>query len=106
MNVLDLQRLTVLDPDGGLGLVDKVVASFLRDAVSAIEAIRAAHERGDRAQIARLAHTLRGASLNVGAERLARCCGELEHGGGSIDSLDPELREIRQALERRRESVA
>jgi hypothetical protein len=51
--------------------------------------LRVAIGRADHADLARLAHTLRGAAINVGATRLAAAAGALEHSapGAAADAI-------------------
>ncbi len=57
----------------------ELIGLFLADAPRHLEGIRAAATVGDRQGLVMAAHTLKGASAHVGAERLRGACEALEH---------------------------
>ena len=65
----------------------ELVGTYLEDADSQLDAMRAAAERGSADDMIRPAHSLKGNSLNVGAEQLAELCRQLEADGrsGTVD---------------------
>ncbi|MGC9671443.1 response regulator [Planosporangium sp. 12N6] len=80
-----------VDPDGlldagvleelremGPAFVDRVLNSYLRNAPDTAAAIAAAAARDDLAELARLAHKLRGSSGTLAGRQLAATCGALE----------------------------
>ncbi len=80
---------------------------FLEDVGSGLAVLRKAAEEGDAPSVERTAHTLKGASGNMGALGMARTCAELEEAGGSGDlsrvpellaRLDAEFERVRQEL--------
>jgi CheY-like chemotaxis protein/HPt (histidine-containing phosphotransfer) domain-containing protein len=75
----------ILDPAGLLGAgvaispqYREIVDLFLEEVPRRLDALGAAATRGDRAQVARLAHTLAGSASSLGASRLAVACAGLE----------------------------
>lgn len=108
--VLDAQVVDRLDRLGvaaGEDLMGQLAALFLSDAEARMAALRQAMARGDAAAVVRSAHTLSGASANVGASALARLCstlaadgavGDLGGGDALLDALADELGRVRQAL--------
>jgi HPt (histidine-containing phosphotransfer) domain-containing protein len=99
----------VLDPAGLLGASAtlspahrEVVDLFLAEAPRRLDALGGALGRGDRAESARLAHTLAGSASSLGAGRLAAACADLE--ALARDDLQPsqrlavQLDAVRQAL--------
>ena len=78
--VLDSERFAVLrDLDAGDGdLIGTLVHEFLTDGTQLLAAIRDAIAEGDPQAVERSGHTLKGASANLGAVRLARVCGKIE----------------------------
>jgi HPt (histidine-containing phosphotransfer) domain-containing protein len=67
----------------------KILASFEESLAECTNAIRAAAERGDHAEVRRIAHFLKGSSATLGAARLQAICERLQHSGRE---LDPDLR--------------
>ena len=59
-------------------LVRSIAASFLERSVGLVVTLRQALADGDGALAQRCAHTLRGASANVGASRVATACEQVE----------------------------
>jgi HPt (histidine-containing phosphotransfer) domain-containing protein len=77
---LDPDRLAVLrELDGGDGsLLNAVVSEFVGESTRQLVDVSTALRQGDPQLIERTAHSLRGASSNLGATTLADLCGELE----------------------------
>jgi len=77
---LDPERLATLrELDGGDGeLLNAVVSEFVGDSTRQLVDVSTAVRQGDPDLVVRTAHTLRGASANLGATTLADLCGELE----------------------------
>ena len=90
------------------GLLDQVVALYVRDTPGQLEALRRAAERGEAATLAEVAHSLKGSSALLGATALAARAAELQgmgdagalHGApAAVDALEQELGYVRTALE-------
>ncbi|WP_367325983.1 response regulator [Streptomyces sp. HUAS ZL42] len=64
-------------------LVDRLVDHFLTRAPEMTGALFHALDRHDTRDIAKLAHSLKGAAGNLGAQSLADCCQELEQHAGA-----------------------
>ncbi|MDQ1535467.1 MAG: two-component system, sensor histidine kinase and response regulator, partial [Actinomycetota bacterium] len=77
---LDPERLATLrELDGGDGeLLNAVVSGFVGDSTRQLVDVSTALRQGDPGSVERTAHSLRGASANLGATTLADLCGELE----------------------------
>jgi CheY-like chemotaxis protein/HPt (histidine-containing phosphotransfer) domain-containing protein len=109
--VLDVQaveRLERLGESAGEDLLGELAPLFLTDADARVAALREAISRDDAAAVVRSAHTLSGASANLGATVLARLCatlaadgsvGDLTDGEVLLDTLEDELERVRGALE-------
>jgi two-component system, sensor histidine kinase and response regulator len=109
-DVLDpaiLAGLRELEGSGGPGALDELVDSFLRDAVSRLDALRTAAASGDAETVARAAHRLKGSSANLAALGMSRICADLEQaaaGGGlggasaALERLRVEFARVRRAL--------
>jgi HPt (histidine-containing phosphotransfer) domain-containing protein len=87
--------------------VDELVDTFLDDAASQFDALKAAGETGDVAAVVRPAHSLKSNSVNVGATVLAELCRSLEADaragtvpdlGARIAAADEEFVAVRDAL--------
>ena len=70
---------------------DDLVAGFLKGIPSRRQDIRAAIERGDGKAAAAVAHSLKGAALNLGFTRLANAASRLEEAGKSGEGDLPPL---------------
>ncbi len=66
-------------------LAQKVTDTFLDDIPRQIEALRGHLERGDAGGAGRQAHTIKGASANVGGEALYALAAEIEKAGRAGD---------------------
>jgi two-component system sensor histidine kinase/response regulator len=106
-----LGRLERLGEAAGVDLVSELATLFLTEADAHVVAIREALEAGDGAGVARSAHTLRGASANLGATGLAELCATLETDGqrggpdGTGVTLAQRLRSTEAELERVRAAL-
>ena len=108
--VLDVQVLDRLDRLGkaaGEDLIGQLASIFLSDADAYVVAMSHALESTDFAATFRSAHTLGGASGNLGATELARLCdtlatnanvGDLVDAGALLEAIEHELGEVRLAL--------
>jgi HPt (histidine-containing phosphotransfer) domain-containing protein len=65
-------------PDGSRDFVLALIAQFLEEAATHVDAIVDAARAGDAGRLARTAHSLKGSSLVMGAHRLAALCADLE----------------------------
>jgi HPt (histidine-containing phosphotransfer) domain-containing protein len=106
----------ILDPAGLLGSTAtlspqhrEIVELFLEEVPHRLAALGAAATRGDRTQVARLAHTLAGSASSLGAARLADACARLEAVAqeearapavlvGPLATVHQELRQLQTAL--------
>ncbi|UVJ40431.1 response regulator [Arthrobacter sp. CJ23] len=100
-----LATLRELGPADGQGLLPAAAEAFRQDIRPSLEAIRRAVENGGGQALEQAAHKLKGAAANIGANRAARVCGELENGSASTDPglltrLEAELALVDEALDR------
>lgn len=86
-----MERLLEITGDDQ-AFVDELVDTFLEDAATQIETLRAAGEAGDVSAIVRPAHSLKSNSVNVGATVLADESRSLEADGRSGDVPDMQAR--------------
>ncbi len=85
-------------------MLNKVIRAYVADTRPRLAQIRAAVEAGDSEALRTAAHGMKSSSANVGAERLAGYCRELETigRGGTIDGarvlLDAATPELERVL--------
>ncbi|MCS6953124.1 MAG: response regulator, partial [Bryobacteraceae bacterium] len=105
----------VLDKEGILArlmndreLVRKVAETFLDDAPRQFEALRAYLEAGDMLRLERQAHSLKGASANVGGEALRAAAWEMEQAAkaGDLGAARRCLTKMEQEFDRLRQAIA
>ena len=89
---LDPAAMTrLLDITGGdQGFVDELIDTFIEDATSQIDALRAAAAGGDPEAMVRPAHSLKSNAANVGATELGELARALEADGrtGAVPDVD------------------
>jgi HPt (histidine-containing phosphotransfer) domain-containing protein len=112
--VLDPQvvdRLERLSATSGEDLVAELAVMFVADAESRVVALRKSLAAEDSSAVFRAAHTLSGASANVGATNLARLCdslatdiaadmenSDLRRGWALLEAIEAELSRVGVAL--------
>jgi HPt (histidine-containing phosphotransfer) domain-containing protein len=98
----------------GQGFSVKLVELFVRDSTARLRRIRDAVDAGHAEQIVEEAHALRGGCHQVGANKMADLCGELEkivratgpQGAAELlDSIDSEFAAVQHALKHRADSL-
>ncbi len=79
-----------------VSFVDELVDTFIEDAATQLEALRAAAQTGDADAAVRPAHSLKSNSLNVGATVLADLSRSIESDGrtGAIPDLAERVRAV------------
>jgi HPt (histidine-containing phosphotransfer) domain-containing protein len=83
----------LLDITGGdQGFVDELIDTFIEDATTQIDALRAAATAGDAEAIVRPAHSLKSNAANVGATALGELARGLEADGRAGDVPDVDAR--------------
>ena len=102
-----VRRLERLGTEAGEDLMEQLTVLFLAEADIRILALGDALARRDGPAVIDQAHTLGGASANVGASNLARFCAQLSTAGTAGDlasantllqSVEAELQRVRSAL--------
>lgn len=93
---VDRAALTMLRRIGGDRLARDMAALYLDAVPGWLDAARRALAHGDRAALARAAHTLRGSCGQLGASGAAQLCRELEGrtGAGDPATLGPLLARV------------
>jgi two-component system, sensor histidine kinase and response regulator len=98
LNLARLAELDDLDVEGTPSLVVELIDDFLSSAPETLASIREAHRNDSRDALQYAAHSLKGSSLNIGADGLARLCSDLEKSGKVASSAA--LAEMIDAVER------
>lgn len=109
-----LARLTELDPTGENRLLERVLQAFQTSVARLRPQADAAREKGDRAGLRLVAHTLKSSSASIGALQLSQLCAQIEttirlESGDDLEaqldalgkSLDDVLQAIAQLLKER-----
>lgn len=73
-----LSRLRELDPDGRMGVVNRVLTAFENSLQRMLGQLQALPAEGDPQLVANLAHTLKSSSASVGALALSALCADVE----------------------------
>jgi signal transduction histidine kinase/CheY-like chemotaxis protein/HPt (histidine-containing phosphotransfer) domain-containing protein len=102
LNPKTLDALRALDPEGGMGLAQQILKTFLDSAGERLEAIERAVTANDGSGLAQAAHALKSSSANVGADTLAALFKQLEALGraGQTAEAQPLLEGVRQEYAR------
>ncbi len=105
--ILDLTYLAEA-ADGDAEFIENVLLEYLEDATKHVEELRAALDAGDPESIRRAAHSVKGASANVGAIRVEQVAEELERKGreGDMSETDELIAELTIELSRVRAQCA
>jgi two-component system sensor histidine kinase/response regulator len=94
--------------DGDREAAGEIIADFLADVPQLIEALKQAVESGDHVGVRRQAHTLKGASANVGAQALRVLSARLEESAaaGSLENAPGLARDLQRSFARLIETVS
>jgi HPt (histidine-containing phosphotransfer) domain-containing protein len=107
INRVALDKIRALSRERGDALVQKVIAAYVDDTPQQLRTLRSAIDGLDTGNVRRIAHTLKSASANVGAEALAALCKELEHLGraDTTEGADAILIDMEQEFQAVRHSL-
>jgi HPt (histidine-containing phosphotransfer) domain-containing protein len=85
--------------------VDDLLETYLQQAAVLLLRVHTAVADGDTGALNRHAHTLKGASLNVGANGVARLCRKIENeavcgilDAGDVTALELEVQKVREEI--------
>jgi two-component system, sensor histidine kinase and response regulator len=107
INRTALDNIRALSADGGDALVQKVIAAYVDDTPQHLQNLRRAIAGEDPGSVRKVAHSLKSASANVGAQKLAQLCKEMEHLGradttegasGILTDMEQEFQAVRHSL--------
>jgi signal transduction histidine kinase/DNA-binding response OmpR family regulator/HPt (histidine-containing phosphotransfer) domain-containing protein len=107
INRVALDKIRALSRERGDALVEKVIAAYVDDTPQQLSTLRQAIDGMDTDNVRRIAHTLKSASANVGAETLAALCKEMEHLGraATTEGADEILSDMEQEFQAVRHSL-
>jgi signal transduction histidine kinase/DNA-binding response OmpR family regulator/HPt (histidine-containing phosphotransfer) domain-containing protein len=102
VDVLDAAILADLRREGGPELLRELFDLFRGDAPTLLRGLMAAAAEGDAPKLVKLAHSLKGAALGLGAQALAACCGALEEKvrAGVLDGVMGLAAEVERQFQR------
>ena len=91
-------RLRELDPDGRLGVLQRVLTTFDTTLSRMLVQLSAEKEDGDASVVSAIAHTLKSSSGAIGALPLARACETVERRirDGASGHLDADVQLLMQ----------
>jgi CheY-like chemotaxis protein/HPt (histidine-containing phosphotransfer) domain-containing protein len=106
-DVLSVQALEQIRELGSEDLLKEIVDLYLAESPPLVARMREAWQSGDRGALEMLAHTLKGSSRHVGANRLAAVLSdvELRSQKGTAISDEGQLAAIEAAFERARKAL-
>jgi HPt (histidine-containing phosphotransfer) domain-containing protein len=81
-----IEALGVIERIGGLELIDKLTGLFEKSSRERAAALEAFLMAGDRKQLSRTAHAVKGSAAQVGAESLRALASALEQDAERLDS--------------------
>ena len=101
INPRALDAIRHLPGANGEALANKVIRAYLVDTPARLVQMQAAANAGDAEAVRKAAHSMKSSSANVGADRLAGLCRELETmgRGGTIDGAPRLLKGAAEELE-------
>jgi HPt (histidine-containing phosphotransfer) domain-containing protein len=100
-------RLVALDPDGKIGLLDRVLSTYTQSLQRLLAQLQTARSDHDAQGQRHVAHTLKSSSASVGALALSSLCADVERRlrdgpmadiDGQLDSLVSEGERVLAAL--------
>jgi signal transduction histidine kinase/CheY-like chemotaxis protein/HPt (histidine-containing phosphotransfer) domain-containing protein len=102
-----LEKIRMLSRERGDALVQKVIAAYVDDTPQQLSTLRRAIDGMDTGNVRRIAHTLKSASANVGADALAALCKAMEHLGraDTTEGADSLLTNMEQEFQAVRDSL-
>ena len=95
-----LQNIREVDPQGGNGLLERLIEIFADKSPQLVDEIRSGVEADDPDRVRLSAHTLKSSSANLGANALASICKTLEENarGKQLEGAAELLEEIERVL--------
>ena len=106
-NLIDFERFNEVS-DGDVEFQQELLEMFIEDVTEKLQGLQQAFQDGDLSEIARYAHTIKGASANLGITSMQAIALKLEHQAREDQLEEPQqqLTQINQILDRLKESIA
>lgn len=103
-----IDNLRQLTPPGEPDVLSQVLRIFLDETPKKVRALLEALDAGDAAQVARLAHSLKGSTGNIGASALLDVCRRIEDRAkaGDLARVSPLGLELTAELRRAEHEIA
>jgi putative two-component system response regulator len=100
-------HLRALQARGSARLVSEVINTLMTESQEQVSTLRGAAARGDRDLLFRAAHSLQGSASLVGAESVARVCGELAKTAraGALDQVRPIVDSVELGFQSIRDAI-
>ncbi|WP_036173799.1 response regulator [Massilia sp. 9096] len=107
INRVALEKIRALSRERGDALVQKVIETYVDDTPQQLSTLRRAIDGLDTGNLRRIAHTLKSASANVGAEAMAGLCKQMEQLGRAdttegadaiLTGMEREFQAVRHSL--------
>jgi HPt (histidine-containing phosphotransfer) domain-containing protein len=91
-----LERLRELDPDGSLGVVVRVLNTFLQALARDMDRLVQARDGGDLKTVGEIAHKVKSSSASVGALALSAQCADVERRvrAGELADIAPRIESL------------
>ncbi|MCI0476391.1 MAG: Hpt domain-containing protein, partial [Anaerolineales bacterium] len=107
INPAVLDSFRQLQEPGGPNIITQLIDLFLSELPTKLAAIQQAIGNRDATRLNKAAHTLKGSSANMGAQRAARVCLELENLGkaGDLTGAEDLFARLEQELARAKEAL-
>ena len=106
-NLIDFDRLNEVS-DGDVEFQQELLEMFIEDVTEKLPGLQQAFQDGDCSEIAHYAHTIKGASANLGITSMQAIALKLEHQARDDQLEEPQqqLTQIHRLLDRLKESIA
>ncbi len=100
LDVRVLESFRQLQMPDEANIIHQLIDLYLADAPNRLAMLRQAIAQQDAARLAQAAHALKGSSANIGAQRVARVCMELEKAGkaGNLSGVADRFAQLEQEL--------
>ncbi len=97
-----LDNIRALDEPGESAVVDEVIGIFLSESPQLLSKLKAAFAAENAAEVGKVAHAFKSASLNVGAKQLGELCRKVERLGkaGDLSGVAEPMAAIERQLQR------